>query len=124
MSKQVSEKIDWHAALAETIAKQDFYRALGEQIERAERREVMFPVVPPVEELRFVDGFLLWQGRPVWYSGEGRASPAAASLDGPGFVETSVLERPLPAPEPARTRPSLRRWLRLRWRSLAFGEAM
>jgi hypothetical protein len=118
-----AERIDWQAFLAETIAVQDFYRALGEQVERAKRREVMLPVVPPVEELTFVDGFLLWKGRPVWYSGEGRTAPAAGRMDGPGFLETSVLSRPLPGPDPPRPRRSLRRWLRLRWRALAYGEA-
>lgn len=118
-------KIDWNALLAETIAIQDFYRALSEQIERAKRREALLPVVPPVGELAYVDGFVLWKGRPVWYSDEARGIPAAAGTNGRGFVDESVLARPLPEPEsgPADVRPGLRRWLRLRWRALAYGHA-
>lgn len=110
--------------VAEFRARDDFLSSLFEQAERAKRGEALLPVVPPSDELTYVDGFLVWNGRPVWWSGESGSAAATAGLEGPGIVDRSLVSRPLPAPEPARTRPSLRRWLRLRWRSLAFGEAM
>lgn len=110
--------------VAEFRARDDFLRALFELAERAKRGEALLPVVPPSDELTYVDGFLVWNGRPVWWSGESGSAAATTGLEGPGIVDRSLVSKPLPAPEPAHTRPSLRRWLRLRWRSLAFGEAM
>lgn len=106
--------IDWQAFLAEMVATQDFYRALGKQAELAKHGEASLPVVPPVEELTFVDGFLVWNGRPVWWSGESRSAAVTKGLEQPGFVDQSLVSRPVLVPErPRRRRPSLRRWLGL-----------
>lgn len=112
--QQAAERIDWTAVLAETVAKQDFYRALGRQIERAGRGEVGLPQVPPVDELAFVDGFLVWNGRPVWWSGESSSAAVTERLHQPGFVEASITSPPVPVVErPHRARPHLRRWFGL-----------
>lgn len=101
----------WRALAAELEAEQGFYKALGEQAERAKRGEALLPVVPPVDELTYVDGFLVWKGRPVWWSGQGGSTAVAAGLAEPGLIEPSLLARPLPEPKPRRTR--LRRWFHL-----------
>lgn len=116
------EAVDWHYLRADSLARQGFFKALQAESEEAYRQGTPFPVVPPNDELAFVDGFLLWKGRPVWYSGEGRGT-AAASMERPGFVETTLLAGPGAAP-PANARPSLRRRLRRRWRALAYGHAI
>jgi hypothetical protein len=107
--------VDWQAFLAEMIAKQDFYRALGRQAELARRGEAGLPIVPPTEELAFVDGFLVWKGRPVWWSGEGGPALATSGVEGPGFVNTDAITRPVPLPAPSRS-PGFLSWLGLRRR--------
>ena len=56
---------------AESIAKREFYASLIEQFECAKRGTAFLPDVPPAGELTFVNGFLVWRGRPVWWSAEG-----------------------------------------------------
>lgn len=101
--------------LAEFRARDDFYKALFDQAERAKRGEALLPVVPPADELTYVDGFLVWNGRPVWWSGESSSAALTAGLNGPGLLDTSVVSRPLPEAKPHRNRPRLQRWLGLRW---------
>ena len=117
-----AEPVDWAFMAADLRARSGFYKALVAEGRAAFLRGAELPVMPPNDELTFVDGFLIWNGRPVWYSGEGRGT-AAAGMDGPGFVETTLLAGPRAAP-PGNARPSLRRWLRLRWRALAYGDAL
>lgn len=113
MSKlSTAEKIDWNAVLAETVAKQDFYRALGSQCELAKRGEAVPPIVPPAVELAFVDGFLVWKGRPVWWAGASQSAAATSGMEEPGFVNADAITRPRPLPA---RRPGLLRRLGLRW---------
>ncbi|HLM68223.1 MAG TPA: hypothetical protein VK358_11880 [Longimicrobium sp.] len=102
--------------LAEFRARDDFYKALFEQAELAKRGEALLPVVPPVDELTYVDGFLVWKGRPVWWSGGSGSTAVTASLDGPGLIDPPFLSQPAPEPQPRRAGPRLRRWFHLRWR--------
>lgn len=108
---------------ADLRARSGFYKAIVEEARDAFRRGQELPVMPPNDELTFVDGFLVWKGRPVWYSGEGRGA-VAALMDGPGFVETGILAGAREVPHPSSGRPGLRRWLRLRWNALAYGHAL
>ena len=99
--------------LAEFRARDDFYRALFDQAERARRGEALLPVVPPADALTYVDGFLVWKGRPVWWSGESRSAALTAGMVDSGFMNADVISRPLPQPEPRH--PGLLRRLGLRW---------
>lgn len=114
------EATDWEFLRLDSLARQGFYKALQAEAEEAYRRGTAFPIVPPNDELTFVDGFLMWKGRPVWYSGEGRGARAAAHMGGPGFVETTLLAGPREAP--AHRRSGLRRLIGA-WRALAYGHA-
>ena len=49
--------------------------------------------MPPNEELTFVNGFVVWQGHPVWWSGEAAGSPGPESR-GPGIVNPRVTTQP------------------------------
>jgi hypothetical protein len=115
-SQQTTGKIDWEAVLAETIARQDFYRALGKQLELAQRGEAGVPMVPPTEELTFVDGFLVWKGRPVWWSGAPGSTAPKAELATPGLLNPDVLMASPPVRDRPRERAGLRRWFPFRWR--------
>ena len=101
----------------EMCAKQDFYRALYQQAERAKRGEAPLPAVPVHSELEFTDGFLMWNGRPVWWSGESKSPALTAGLKGPGIIDPDLVSQPLAAPAPSPQRGRLRRLLglRLRW---------
>jgi hypothetical protein len=113
--KLPADDIDWQAFLAEMVAKQDFYRALGKQIELAKRGEAVVPIVPPTEELSFVDGFLVWKGRPVWWSGEGGTAAATSGMDGPGFLNAETITHPVVRTGPIR-RNGFLNWFPQRWR--------
>lgn len=113
------EPIDRELMLADMHARQGFYKALVAEGRELFRRGQPLPVMPPNDELTFVDGFLIWKGRPVWYSGEGRGT-VAANMEGPGFVETAMLAGPRETPAPAGS--GLRRLVRV-WRALAYGHA-
>lgn len=117
-----SEPVDWKLMRADSRARQGFFKALQAESEAAFRRGHELPVIPLNEELTFIDGFLVWKGRPVWYSGEG-CGRVAGMMDGPGFMQTPMFARPDPEPRPAPAPYGLRRWLRLRWRALAYGHA-
>jgi anti-sigma factor RsiW len=119
-----SERAEWEQFLAASRARRAFYKALQAEAERAFERGADLPEVPPNHELTFVDGFLVWKGRPVWWSGESRSSAASAELRGPGLLNEHVLARGTPLRSPATERPSLRRWLSRHWRALAYGHAL
>ena len=95
---------------ARVLAKLGFLTSLLEQHRRAIHGRDRTPVVPNSSELEFVDGWLMWKGRPVWWAGDGEtvAEPAVRSP----AVEAS-------AAAPVRERPRLRRLLALPWRRAA-----
>jgi|GEM_PF-4803144 len=96
-------------ALARFDAETDFYNSLFDQAERAKRGEAPVPEVPARCKLEFVDGWLVWKGQPVWWSGyRAQAEPAVRA------PAASALEQPTP-----RERPKLRRLLALPWRRAA-----
>lgn len=69
------------------------------------------PVCPDPEELQFVDGWLVWKGEPVWWSGlstDARPAPSSASTSGGSTAVSS-----------SHARPRLRRLLGLPWRRAA-----
>jgi hypothetical protein len=86
----------------ESRVRHAFYDALYDQAEQAKRGEALVPVVPPGDELTFVDGFLVWKGRPVWWSGESSNPALTEGLEGPGLVDPELVSKPLPAPKPRR----------------------
>lgn len=97
---------------ARVLAEIGFLTSLVEQHRRAIHGRDRTPDVPDSSELEFVDGWLMWKGRPVWWSGhrpqgESAAAPAPAA------------SAPQQAPAPARERPKLRRLLALPWRRAA-----
>lgn len=94
------------------LAKVAFLESLVEQQRRALRDDVAAPEVPPGRELELVDGWLMWKGKPVWWSGE-RAAGTVPVL-GPHPAEAST-----GAGAPVRERPRLRRLLALPWRRAA-----
>jgi hypothetical protein len=101
------------ASRAFQLAKFAYLESLLEQQRRAIRGEVAAPDIPALDdELELVDGWLLWNGRPVWWSGQ-RASDAVPAA-GANFAETSSS-----GGAPARERPRLRRLLTLPWRRAA-----
>jgi hypothetical protein len=97
---------------ARLLAEIGFYGSLLQEHRRALQGKAPFPSIPQTRELEFVDGWLLWNGQPVWWSGHraGRASPAARHRPAPGDAATGSA---------ARERPRLRRLLTLPWRRAA-----
>jgi hypothetical protein len=51
-------------------AERAYYRHLYDQAVRALHQRGAVPAVPQPSELDFVDGHLIWRGRPVWPSGD------------------------------------------------------
>jgi hypothetical protein len=94
--------VDWARMGVEFRAVSGFYRSLGEQARRAARGEALPPVVPPNDELAFVGEFLVWKGRPVWWTGEPADPALTQGLEAPGLVDPELVSRPLPAPKPRR----------------------
>jgi hypothetical protein len=119
-----SERTEWELFLAASRARQAFYKALGVETQRAFDRGADLPEVPPSRELVYVDGFLVWKGRPVWWSGEGRSSAITANLEGPGLLNEGVLAHGTPLRDRTPERPSLRRRLLRGWRALAYGHPL
>jgi hypothetical protein len=97
---------------ARLLAEIGFYGSLLDEHRRALHGKAPFPTVPEARELEFVDGWLLWKGEPVWWSGHrtGGTSPAARS---------HPASAPATAAPPAHARPRLRRLLTLPWRRAA-----
>jgi hypothetical protein len=93
------------------LAKFAFLENLLEQQRRALRGEVAAPEVPSLDdELKLVDGWLLWKGQPVWWSSQRASGTAAAATANPAELSGSA---------PASPRPRLRRLLTLPWRRAA-----
>jgi hypothetical protein len=99
--------------IARFDAVQAFYRSLEEQVERARQGKAAIPDVPPRSELEFIDGWLVWKGRPVWWSGYRPDTPSSS------VSSTSVLAAGNAMHPPGRERPKLRRLLTLPWRRAA-----
>lgn len=119
-----SERREWESFLAASRARREFYKALGVESRRAFERGADLPEVPPREELVYVDGFLVWKGRPVWWSGESQSSAVTAELKGPGLLNENVLAHGTPLRDRSPERPSLRRRLLRGWRALAYGHPL
>lgn len=101
------------ASRAFQLAKFAYLESLLEQQRRAIRGEVAAPEIPTLDdELELVDGWLTWNGRPVWWSGES----ASDALPG---VSANPTHAAAGAGAPARERPRLRRLLALPWRRAA-----
>jgi hypothetical protein len=90
----------------------DFYASLASQAQRAMRGAAPIPDVPAHSEMDFIDGWLMWKGKPVWWSGERTMGAATAISASPAKASAG------PA-APARERPRLRRLLALPWRRAA-----
>jgi hypothetical protein len=104
-----------HESKAFRLAKIAFLESLLEQERRALRGEVAAPEVPDSSELELVDGWLMWKGRPVWWSGQRVTGDAASAADQPASAPA-----PLATPSlAAQTRPKRRRLLRLPWQRAA-----
>jgi hypothetical protein len=97
---------------ARVLAHIGYFSSLLEQQRRAIHGKDLTPVLPDSSELEFVDGWLLWKGRPVWWSGDGagRVSATASTGSAEACVGSSA---------PARRRRRLRRLLALPWRRAA-----
>lgn len=66
---------------AEFRAVHAYYMCLADQAERATRGERPAPLIPRLEELQVVDGWVVWNGHPVWSPTDGaltRAQPTRA----------------------------------------------
>lgn len=95
------------------LAKFAFMQSLLEQQRRALRGEAAPPEMPaPTDQMELVDGWLMWKGRPVWWSGQRAGSAAPA-------VSASAVEVSTTTAAPVRQRPRLRRLLALPWRRAA-----
>lgn len=97
--------------MIEFRARSAYYDFLFEQAKRVRRGEALPFQVPPGDELEFVDGWLVWNGRPVWWSGH-RPAGAPAAVDGGDVPGPPELE---PLRHPVQSRPK-RRLMRLPWR--------
>lgn len=97
---------------ARLAAEIGYFDSLIEEHRRALRGEAPFPRVPEASELEFVNGWLMWNGQPVWWSGHRAGSAAPAASASPAEASTT-------AAAPARQRPRLRRLLALPWRRAA-----
>lgn len=93
-------------------AEQGFYSSLGEQARRAMRGQAPVPDVPLRTELEFVDGWLVWKGRPVWWSGQRQEDGARKDAE----PRRDGVAAP---PPPSSTRPKRRRLIPLPWRRAA-----
>lgn len=115
--QRARERVSSSNASAETrafrLAKVAYLESLVEQQRRAIRGEIAAPEIPARgDKMELVDGWLMWKGRPVWWSGEraGDAAPAVRAMP----AEASATHT-----APARERPRLRRLLALPWRRAA-----
>jgi hypothetical protein len=101
-------------ASARLRAEVALYTSLVEQQRRAIRDEAAPPEVPPAQELEFVDGWLVWKGRPVWWSGYRSGSRA-----GNGAADHPPTRAPALPHSAAEARPRRRHLFRLPWQRAA-----
>jgi hypothetical protein len=97
---------------ARNEAEHGFYASILAQAHEGIDHGAPVPEVPDVDELEFVDGWLMWKGEPVWWAGDGPAPVPTMSAATAGGPSTAC------AP-PAHARPRLRRLLTLPWRRAA-----
>lgn len=97
---------------ARNEAEHGFYTSILAQLRDGVDHGAPLPDVPDVDELEFVDGWLIWKGEPVWWAGEGLA-PVPAMSSSPAGSASLTAAPPTPA------RPRLRRLLTLPWRRAA-----
>lgn len=100
-------------AMARLQAEVALYASLVEQQRRAIRDQAAPPEVPPAQELEFVDGWLVWKGRPVWWSGD---RPDSTVENGTDHPPTRAPVLPHSATE---ARPKRRPLFRLLWQRAA-----
>jgi hypothetical protein len=100
-------------AAARLQAEAALYASLVEQQRRAIRDEAAPPEVPPAQELAFVDGWLVWKGRKVWWSGYRSGSEVEHGAENPA-PRAPVLPR-----SAAEARPGWRQLFRLPWQRAA-----
>jgi hypothetical protein len=98
---------------ARLMARIGFYRSLVEQQRLAIHGKAATPELPDDAELEFVDGWLLWRGEPVWWSGY---RPEAGSANG---ADRSTRAAPAPPRSAAEARPKRRHLFRLPWQRAA-----
>lgn len=92
------------------LAEIAFLESLVDQQRRALRGEVAAPRVPaPGDKLVLVDGWLMWNGQPVWWSGYRPEGVVPAASGGPARASGGT-------GTPVRSEPRLRRLLTLPWR--------
>jgi hypothetical protein len=97
---------------ARNEAEHGFYASILAHMREGIDHGAPAPDVPDVEELQFVDGWLIWKGEPVWWAGEGPAPMPAMSSLSAGCASSASAPR-------ADARPRLRRLLTLPWRRAA-----
>jgi hypothetical protein len=97
---------------ARNEAEQGFYASIIAQARDGIDHGAPPPVCPDPEELQFVDGWLIWNGEPVWWAGAGPPPVSATSFSPAGGTSTGS------APSTV-ARPRLRRLLTLPWRRAA-----
>jgi hypothetical protein len=97
---------------ARNEAEHGFYSSIVVRCRRAIDEGRPFPAVPDPTELEFVDGWLVWKGQRIWWSGRhADASPSTVAAPDSGRSATSV--------SLTSARPRLRRLLALPWRRAA-----
>jgi hypothetical protein len=98
---------------ARVLAEIGLYGSLMEQHRRAIHGKASTPALPAESELEFVDGWLVWKGQRVWWSGYRSGSQAGNGADHPP-TRTAALPRPA-----AEARPGWRHLFRLPWQRAA-----
>lgn len=98
---------------ARLMAQIGFYRSLMEQQRLAIHGRAATPELPDAAELEFADGWLLWRGQPVWWSGH---RPDAEPANG---ADHSTRIAPSPPRSAAEARPRRRHLFRLPWQRAA-----
>lgn len=97
--------------MIEFRARSAYFDFLFREAQRVKRGEALPFKVPRGDELEFVDGWLVWNGRPVWWSGY-RPNGAPGAVDGGDEPGPPVLEPPRDPAPPRRKH----RLMRLPWR--------
>jgi hypothetical protein len=96
---------------ARLMARIGFYRSLVEQQRLAIHGKAATPELPDESDLEFVDGWLMWRGQPVWWSGY--------RPDGANGADHPIPAEAAPPRSPAEARPRRRHLFRLPWQRAA-----